>query len=64
MSPRDTGWFKSVRSSANGPACVEVRITGVVAVRDSKNATGSISEYAPAVWRAFLEAVKSGRFDN
>jgi hypothetical protein len=35
---RDTGWFKSTRSSAQGENCVEVRITDVATyVRDSKN---------------------------
>jgi hypothetical protein len=39
---RDTGWFKSTRSTSGGDNCVEVRITEVAAhVRDSKNATGA-----------------------
>lgn len=64
MSPRDTGWFKSARSSANGPACVEVRITDVVAVRDSKNTAGPVFQLDPTGWRAFLTAAKAGRFDK
>jgi hypothetical protein len=35
---RDTGWFKSARSTSGGDNCVEVRLTGIAArVRDSKN---------------------------
>jgi Domain of unknown function (DUF397) len=35
---RDTGWFKSTRSTSGGDNCVEVRITDIaVRMRDSKN---------------------------
>jgi len=38
---RDTGWFKSTRSTSGSDNCVEVRVTDTAArLRDSKNSTG------------------------
>jgi hypothetical protein len=51
----DTGWFKSSRSGSANEGCVEVRLTDVVVgVRDSKNVTGPVFEFAPVQWRAFV----------
>jgi hypothetical protein len=38
-------------------------LPGVVAVRDSKNPTGSVLVFTPAEWRTFLDGAKSGEFD-
>ncbi|MGH3864506.1 DUF397 domain-containing protein [Actinokineospora sp.] len=52
---RDTGWFKSSRSSPNGEACVEVRLMATgVGVRDSKNVEGPALALPPASWAGFL----------
>lgn len=53
-------WKKSSHSGNNGGECVEVatNITGVVAVRDSKNPTGAVLTFTPEQWRAFLTQIK------
>lgn len=47
----------------SNPRCVEVatNVSGVVAVRHS--VTGSVQEYTPAEWNAFIEGAKAGEFD-
>ncbi|WP_320067211.1 DUF397 domain-containing protein [Micromonospora sp. RTGN7] len=52
-------WRKSTRSSSNGGACVEVadHISGVVAVRDSKDPAGPVLTFPPSAWRAFVADV-------
>ncbi|WBB99816.1 DUF397 domain-containing protein [Solwaraspora sp. WMMA2080] len=47
-------WRKSTRSGAGGN-CVEVatNLPGVIAVRDSKDATGPVLTFAPAQWATF-----------
>ncbi|WP_431728359.1 DUF397 domain-containing protein [Verrucosispora sp. TAA-831] len=49
-------WRTSTRSSTNGGNCVEVadNLTGVVAVRDSKDRDGDVLIFGPAAWRAFV----------
>lgn len=56
-------WRKSSRSGQGGQ-CVEVALTPtVVGVRDSKNrAAGHFTTTSPQ-WLAFVDAVKTGRFD-
>jgi len=58
-------WRKSSRSSGQNGNCVEVagNLPGIVAVRDSKNPTGSVLVVSPAVFGAFLASVKAGRLD-
>jgi hypothetical protein len=52
---RDTGWFKSSRSSPGSNGCGEVRFReGMVGVRDSKNAGGPALNVRKRAWRAFL----------
>lgn len=50
-------WRKSSRSG-NAGACVEVatNLSIVVAVRDSKDATGPVLTFAPAQWATFTTA--------
>jgi hypothetical protein len=49
-------WRKSTRSNSTGGDCVEVagNLTGVVAVRDSKDPTGPALTFGPGAWRAFV----------
>lgn len=51
-------WRKSTRSN-NGGNCVEVatNLTGVVGIRDSKDAAGGTLAVTPAEWRAFLAGI-------
>ncbi len=56
-------WKKSSRSSGNGQ-CVEMAdVDGAVAVRDSKDPTGSVLIFTPAEWAAFVAGAKDGEFD-
>ncbi|WP_406074606.1 DUF397 domain-containing protein [Micromonospora sp. NBC_01638] len=52
-------WRKSARSSGNGGDCVEVadNLSGVVAVRDSKDPSGPALTFPPAAWVAFVAQV-------
>ena len=52
-------WRKSSRST-NVSNCVEVAVTpGTIAVRDSKNPTGSVLAVPPPAWTAFTTAVRT-----
>ena len=52
-------WRKSTRSGGNGGECVEVatNLPGIVAVRDSKDAAGSVLTFDRDAWRRALAAV-------
>ncbi|MDG4839850.1 DUF397 domain-containing protein [Micromonospora sp. WMMD967] len=54
-------WRKSTRSGDNGGNCVEIADNhpGLVAVRDSKDATGPALTFSPAAWSAFVGFTKS-----
>ncbi len=55
-------WHKSSRSTDTSN-CVEVAFAGpVVAVRDSKNPTGSMLAISPSAWAAFTTALGADRF--
>jgi hypothetical protein len=58
-------WHKSTRSGGNGGDCVEVAVnlTGIVAVRDSKDRTGGTLVFTPSQWAVFLDGVRAGDFD-
>jgi Domain of unknown function (DUF397) len=44
---------------------VEVTVVdGEVTLRDSKQPFGPVLRYTPAEWRAFLDGVKTGEFDD
>jgi hypothetical protein len=55
-------WRKSSRSGSNGGNCVEVarNLSGVVAVRDSKNPDGPKVTFGPEAWRTFTSGLKAG----
>ncbi len=56
---RDTGWFKSTRSTSGSDNCVEVRITDVVTrVRDSKNPAGGALTLDRAAFAAFVAGAR------
>ncbi|MEU3168339.1 DUF397 domain-containing protein [Streptosporangium sp. NPDC006930] len=59
-------WRKSSRSSDNGGQCVEVanNLSGVVAVRDSKNPDSPKLLFTPTQWKRFVGGVKTGEFDS
>jgi hypothetical protein len=56
-------WRKSTYSANNG--CVEVAFVedGGVAIRDSKDRSGSVLVFWPHEWTAFLRGVRAGEFD-
>ncbi|MFI7081949.1 DUF397 domain-containing protein [Micromonospora sp. NPDC049903] len=56
MELTDARWRKSTRSNGQGGACVEVadNLSGVVAVRDSKDPAGPVLVFGPGSWRAFV----------
>lgn len=53
-------WRKPSRSGTNGGNCVEVatNVTGVVAVRDSKDPSGPRLVVDPPAWRAFVTTLR------
>ncbi|WP_405145741.1 DUF397 domain-containing protein [Sphaerisporangium sp. NBC_01403] len=57
-------WRKSTWSGGDGGDCVEVatNLSGIVAVRDSKDPYGPELVFAPGEWKTFLGGVKLGRF--
>jgi hypothetical protein len=65
METVDQRWRKSSYSGNGGGNCVEVasNMSGVVAVRDSKNPDGPVLTVETAGWREFVADVKAGRHD-
>ena len=55
-------WRKSSYSGNNGGQCVEVarNLTGVVAVRDSKDPDSGSLVFTAGEWRAFLSGICDG----
>jgi hypothetical protein len=61
---RSPMWRKAQLSVGNG-ACVEVaQMSGMIALRDSKNPHGPMLTYTQAEWHAFLDGAKKGEFDD
>ena len=65
MDLSNATWRKSSYSGGNGGNCVEVAVLpdDSRAIRDSKDPEGSKFVFAPATWRTFTTAVKSGALD-
>jgi hypothetical protein len=58
-------WHKSTRSGGNGGNCVEVAdLDTAVAVRDSKHPNDGMLLFDRSEWTMFLDATKSGEFDQ
>ncbi|MDF5751247.1 DUF397 domain-containing protein [Spongiactinospora sp. TRM90649] len=59
-------WHKAKKSGGNaGGGCVEVatNISGIVAVRDSKNPGTAPLVFTPHEWACFLDGARGGEFD-
>jgi hypothetical protein len=58
-------WRKARRSNGGNGGCVEIaaNLPRVVAVRDSKRPEGGAHVVRRAVFTAFLDDVKAGRYD-
>jgi hypothetical protein len=58
-------WRKARRSNGGNGGCVEIasNLPQAVAVRDSKRPDGGAHVVERAVFTAFLEDVKAGRYD-
>lgn len=56
-------WFKSSRSSPNGQCVESARLSGGMAVRDSKHPDGPVLLFSADQWQAFTEGVKLGEFE-
>ena len=65
MDLTNAEWRKSSFSGGNGGGCVEVarNLSGVVAVRDSKDREGPALVVTPDEWRDFLDGVRAAEFD-
>lgn len=52
-------WVKSTRSGPTGGNCVEVAsVRGGVAVRDSRNPSGTALMFSAAGWEAFVSGIR------
>lgn len=51
------------RSSCENGTCVEVGMTDLVAVRDSKHPDGPVLTFTQKEWNEFVQGVKAGKFD-
>ncbi|MFD0886035.1 DUF397 domain-containing protein [Streptosporangium algeriense] len=67
MIPRDLTGAEFRKSSLSGGNnnCVEVatNLSGLVAVRDSKDPSGPALAFTPTQWRSFIGRVRTGAFD-
>jgi hypothetical protein len=56
--PQDRAWRKSSYSNGTPEGdCVEVLLTHVAHVRDSKNVADEVLTFSTSAWRAFLQRV-------
>jgi len=57
----EPGWRTSSYTGNGGGNCVEVGDAArVIFVRDTKDRSGPVLRFSPAVWRRFADQVKSG----
>lgn len=49
-------------SRSDNTNCVEVGLSDMVFVRDSKDRTGPTLSFTPDEWKAFIDGVKAGEF--
>ncbi|ONK14735.1 DUF397 domain-containing protein [Streptomyces sp. MP131-18] len=64
-APLDGEWVKSSYSVGNGNDCVRLmKITGGVAIDDSKSPHREPLRYTPTELTAFIQAAKAGEFDH
>ena len=57
VGDRALTWRKSSYSGNNGGQCVEIAVSGVVFIRDSKNPHGTVLEVALGRWREFINGL-------
>ncbi|QYN32166.1 DUF397 domain-containing protein [Pseudonocardia sp. DSM 110487] len=63
MGDDELRWFTSSFSGGSGEGCVEVAfLSGVVAVRDTKDRTLAPHRYSTNSWAEFLSGVRAGEF--
>jgi Domain of unknown function (DUF397) len=56
----DTGsaqWRTSSYSGTSGGQCIEVSQPAAIAVRDSKDRTGTVLEFPASAWRKFIDGI-------
>jgi hypothetical protein len=59
MELNSATWRKSTKSGGNGGGCIEVgAVTGVIAVRDTKDRAGAVLTFTPDGWRVFAAGIK------
>ena len=56
----EPAWIKSSYSGSQAN-CVEVTVRDRIMVRDTKDRTGRVLRFTPAVWRHFAEQLKVGK---
>jgi Domain of unknown function (DUF397) len=57
----EPGWRTSSYTGNGGGNCVEVGdAVRVILVRDTKDRSGPVLPFSPAVWRRFADQVKTG----
>jgi hypothetical protein len=63
MSEVTTHDIPEFRSACEGGTCVEVSMSVLVAVRDSKHPDGPVLTFTQKEWSEFVQGVKAGMFD-
>jgi hypothetical protein len=53
-------WYKSRRSIGNGNCIEAARLSGYMAVRDSKDASGPALVFPNRAWSSFVGGIKAG----
>jgi hypothetical protein len=53
-------WYKSRHSIGNGNCIEAARLSGHMAVRDSKDASGPVLLFPDRAWNAFIGGIRAG----